>query len=1495
MNQPACCPQCQKPLGSDAPLGLCPSCLLGAAAMAPALSPAKVESPQGIPSLSSLERFLSPTTPSLYRFVPPNPQELAPFFPALEILELIGFGGMGAVYKARQIKLDRLVALKIIRPEAQADPAFAERFNREARTLARLSHPGIVAIHDFGEVSGDITGAAPLYYFVMEYVDGTNLRQLLRAPMEPTQALTVIPQVCDALQYAHQEGVVHRDIKPENILIDARGRVKIADFGLARVVVGSAEEWTLTGTHQVMGTPRYMAPEQMEGSHSVDHRADIYSLGVVFYEMLTGQIPAGHFEPPSRKANVHPGLDSIVLRAMAREPERRFQSISELRVQVEKLASSPAAFTAVKGGTGGDAFFGTSDDQSDDSYANASGMSAIMSREALAAMRWVAGPTTERTASRAPRWLMLLLALIPCAMLFFPWLDVYVTDNQATRGMPEQFKEIYNNLPARHLQFIPIQMASGINFIVFMVFVIVIQAVSLGQHRPMVRLALPGLLFTALAILFLMIHRSEISYQFVPVYADPVTGAPPQSHMSYSNGEGRAFVGSLAHEVVYRQPFYATFACCIILLVFSASEVRHSFALMLRKRAELRAKDGGRPDPVEVRAGRYLLILSVLMFISGGITFTIMLDVGDFKDDVMYFFAGLQVACLPVTILGLLAGFTLKQQHVTQIVHIALILLLLPLTPASVISIPIAAWCLAALKNRSHGSPVVQNAGGIPAAASAPDAAKRLRFAFITAGILLMVTTVLFFLVSFMAASVAVRVPANETRVAPAWGPLILALGTLLFTLSLGLWSLIAAGSVRRGASNVMAYRVATAYLLPITPAWPITFFIGLHCRKLLEELQNETSGPFGPAGAGQAAGTLNGVTPHGNAGATSSESGAQRTAKTDNRYWQRRGLQAAFVVSLLMFLTISTDFSTGTYENGIVLSRSQVTRVGLPEPWFVSETLYDANGVSTHHQFRWLGHSLWLMIAGLVCYFVADRMAPADGTRRKRWILSPAAMTGMTLVLAIWMAFLSTWASTTGGVRNALLGDPRPELLQAVQNSDQPTVQRLLENGNTTDPPLPEGFNSPLWWAVAEDDPMITAMLLAYQADVNFSSKEGITPLMLAARKGDVATCGSLLNLGANVNAQDTIASSDQHTILTNSNAIYWPGARMTPLMLAAWNGHEPVAKLLLEHGADPMLRNASGRTAYEIAQVQNYYAIHNLILESIKPAVEIPAGESTSFAPAMPPEALDLMLAKALTEDNLDSVKAWKMSGGSVQRANSSGQTALMQAAAAGRERIAAWLMLAGSDPLQRDPTGQTPLMIAAAAGHARTVEMILRLEQIGVDEEIQFRMSQMASDLPGGLDFKRYHFDAGIDQTDSSGETAWMKAAAAGHLQAFEILTEMTVADKLTPDGKSWLSMAVENKQESLLCSLLDTATAQMEYLQKGTVSSSRITPDLMCLKDAANRNPLERARELGLSKVVEKMETYCQLLIKSMDQHLQESPNDQYATEVKAKCLKTLGQN
>jgi tRNA A-37 threonylcarbamoyl transferase component Bud32 len=249
----------------------------------------------------------------------------------LDILELLGQGGMGAVYKARQPKLDRLVALKILPAKAGADAHFAERFNREARALARLDHPHIVRVHDFGESDG-------FHYFIMEHAEGVNLRQLMRAgDLKPEQALKLIPQICEALQYAHDEGIVHRDIKPENILLEKKGRVKIADFGLAKLLARTPADFTLTATHQVMGTPHYMAPEQMDKPLTVDHRADIYSLGVVLYEMLTGELPLGRFAPPSQKAPVDARLDAIVFRALAREPEWRYQHVTDVKTDLEAL------------------------------------------------------------------------------------------------------------------------------------------------------------------------------------------------------------------------------------------------------------------------------------------------------------------------------------------------------------------------------------------------------------------------------------------------------------------------------------------------------------------------------------------------------------------------------------------------------------------------------------------------------------------------------------------------------------------------------------------------------------------------------------------------------------------------------------------------------------------------------------------------------------------------------------------------------------------------------------------------------------------------------------------------------------------------------------------------------------------------------------------------------------------------------------------------------
>jgi len=270
----------------------------------------------------------------------PSPEDLSAHFPNLEILELIGQGGMGIVYKARQVSLDRIVALKILPSGIAIGPSFADRFAREARTMARLDHANIVRVYEFGEADG-------LYYLVMEFVDGLNLRQLMEAGgVEPREALSIIPQICDALQFAHDRGIVHRDVKPENVLLDRDGLVKITDFGLAKLLDHRTGEHRITGTGQVMGTVHYMAPEQYRTPDDVDHRADIFSLGVVFYELLTGELPIGRFAPPSANVQVDVRLDEVVLRALEQEPEQRYQRVAQVKTEVDSILSQPAAAAA---------------------------------------------------------------------------------------------------------------------------------------------------------------------------------------------------------------------------------------------------------------------------------------------------------------------------------------------------------------------------------------------------------------------------------------------------------------------------------------------------------------------------------------------------------------------------------------------------------------------------------------------------------------------------------------------------------------------------------------------------------------------------------------------------------------------------------------------------------------------------------------------------------------------------------------------------------------------------------------------------------------------------------------------------------------------------------------------------------------------------------------------------------------------------------------------
>ena len=307
------CPECHAEIPPDAPPGVCPHCALRA----------------GLRPETSAEPAREPGAP-------PSPEELRRRLPDLDDFELIGPGGMGTVYRARHRPLDRPVAVKVLHAHLQDDASFAERFTREARTMARLDHPHIVRVYDFGH-------REDLYYLVMELVEGVSLRQALAdGGFTTAEALAVVPRICEALQYAHDQGVVHRDIKPENILIDRSGSPKIVDFGLA-LLTRPAAGTRLTRQARVLGTPHYMAPEQIERPSEVDHRADIYALGVVFYEMLTGELPIGRFPPPSQKVEVDVRLDEVVLRTLEKEPRRRYQQARELSRDVEQSATGAEA------------------------------------------------------------------------------------------------------------------------------------------------------------------------------------------------------------------------------------------------------------------------------------------------------------------------------------------------------------------------------------------------------------------------------------------------------------------------------------------------------------------------------------------------------------------------------------------------------------------------------------------------------------------------------------------------------------------------------------------------------------------------------------------------------------------------------------------------------------------------------------------------------------------------------------------------------------------------------------------------------------------------------------------------------------------------------------------------------------------------------------------------------------------------------------------------
>jgi serine/threonine protein kinase len=281
----------------------------------------------------------TPTHPAT-RWEAPSIEDLAPLFPQYKFKRMLGRGGMGAVYAALDPKLNRDVAIKILPPELADQPGFLERFQREAQSLAKLDHPNIVLVHELGTTAGH-------HYFVMDYVVGRNLAELMKEHRTSKarggddlltfmEMVDIGRQVCEALQGAHEQDILHRDIKPANILITPKGRVKVADFGLARSITPEEPGSGITKPNEVMGTADYMAPEVLRGT-ALDGRSDVYSVGILLYEMLVGEVPKGAFPVPSQRTRLHPKVDRIVLKAMHSDPSQRYQDAASLAAALGSL------------------------------------------------------------------------------------------------------------------------------------------------------------------------------------------------------------------------------------------------------------------------------------------------------------------------------------------------------------------------------------------------------------------------------------------------------------------------------------------------------------------------------------------------------------------------------------------------------------------------------------------------------------------------------------------------------------------------------------------------------------------------------------------------------------------------------------------------------------------------------------------------------------------------------------------------------------------------------------------------------------------------------------------------------------------------------------------------------------------------------------------------------------------------------------------------------
>ncbi|MBC7965989.1 MAG: ankyrin repeat domain-containing protein [Fuerstia sp.] len=847
---------------------------------------------------------------------------------------------------------------------------------------------------------------------------------------------------------------------------------------------------------------------------------------------------------------------------------------------------------------------------------------------------------------------MLLMCLIAGTAIMFPWFDIYITDTRVTENLDSRYLVASkNDVPAYVMTVSALDSSRGALCGAALGFLTIVQIVCIGRRHLSLVSTVLRLLLCGLALAIVILHRSDLQYLTVTVTARDF--ANPESHNVFSSEIGlldKVYVIHQLHHTTSLLP-----ACFIIvgglfgLLGLLAIDLKYAmFQRGQRSGIEKPTTDkvagpASKAEPDRIaRVAAWFRGTAVVVIGSAVVTLVVISDapIPLYSDPSFIIFCAAQVLCFPLAVAALVAAGGITERRLRTLALIVSGLFLLPLSPAWLMTLPVGAWSLSVLLRKEIAASFLENAD--TAAPDSPTSRPLFPwgdFAFGLAVLLSVMGLILF---------------------AQVWTDSAWVLCSL-FMVWFGIGFVEGEDSKKKTLNGAADWIAGIA--LPLTlgliaygiyqtnNAWPLVYLMAViagagagYSASTEDDSDEKTSDETEVAAKDSAitaaapielADTEQRGTdklPH----VPETDVVIQRPASTAppvhgaklsplrkawNEFWAGRHLWLtkavqnvlglAFVLSFFLFISFSTR-STIVYPTpGGPGVRATFVSFGTPSPWFeFSQNAGGTTGYGFQWRILWYSSAIVVMLLGLLAYWISFQIEKAKPDFKPSRFSSPTAVFSMVGAVAVLCIILGHLPLLMPEWKQKLTGDPRPALLIATENGNAEEVKSLLKQGADPNQQLPEGLNSPLWWAVANGDSEIFEALITAQASVDFKNDVGVTPLMLASARGDISFVGTLISEGARVNAQDTV-TIDAFSVPAGTREISWPGQRLTPLMLAANSGYRDVVETLLQAGADPSLRNVAGQTAAEMALSRNYRDVHDLILGSLRPAAERPPGD--------------------------------------------------------------------------------------------------------------------------------------------------------------------------------------------------------------------------------------------------------------------------------------------